>query len=124
MTVHPGKLAAALVAVLAPVVPPELDLSVEGSFIRLGVTGTPWWSGADLAASVTDDTDATVEWVLDSFQTDIAEVTTEPWPAAAPGPMPDAFAEIRQGELVCGYGNPAAPVLQLPAIRLVDIKPP
>ena len=119
MTVDPEKFAAALASALAPVVPPELQLSVDGSRLRLAIAGTPWWSAADRLDDA-DVTDWTVD-VLNGFQTDIAEVTTEPWPATAPAPMPEPFAEIHGDDLVCGYGEPSAPFLQLATIRLEDV---
>jgi hypothetical protein len=115
------KLAPALAAALEPVLPSDMDIDVSGTILRLGLSGTPWWSETDLGSWRTADLDATVEWVLDTFQTDIAEASTEPWPALAPGPMPEPFAEIRDGELLCGYGDPAAPILRLASIPLREI---
>jgi hypothetical protein len=59
-----------------------------------------------------------VEQVLDAFQDEVAETTTEPWPAASPGPRPEPFVEIRRGELLAGYGDMERPVLSLRPIPL------
>src|SRR4051795_4284318 len=76
------KLAVELAAALEPVVPSEVTLSVEGPTLYLSLAGTASWTQADLRSMYDWDADALVEWVLDGFQTDLAELTTEPWPAA------------------------------------------
>jgi len=69
-----------------------------------------------------DDISWTLERVLDHFQDEVAETLAEPWPAAAPGPMPQIFVELRDGRLVAGYGDPADPALTVLSVALKDLR--
>lgn len=127
LSVSPKKLAVALTDRFEPVVPADLEITTRGACIRLAMVGTPWWSELDLAWSLGggphDETlPLAVEQALDGFQDDIAEVTTEPWPATAPEPMPEPFAEIHDGALLAGFGDPSAPVLSLEPIPLGELE--
>ena len=101
----PEQVAAELAARLAAVLPPELHVSVAGSVISLGSgLGSSQhdlsWAVGEFGALA-----SAVEAFLDQLQTDVAEATTEPWPATAPDPMPDSFARIEGDALVAGYEN-------------------
>jgi hypothetical protein len=64
----------------------------------------------------------TLEGILDQFQDEVAETIAEPWPAVAPGPMPETFVELRDGLLVAGYGDPADPALTILSVTLHDLR--
>jgi hypothetical protein len=120
------KLAKALAQRLAPVVPAEFNITSAGASIRLAIRGTAWWSEEDLRwmlerGELEEQVCFAVWKVLDSFQDDFAHEFTEPWPAASPGPMPEPFAQIIDGEVVAGYGDPEDSFVQLQPIRLGDL---
>lgn len=50
-------------------------------------------------------------------------VTTEPWPLRGRGELPTPHADITPdgGAVRLFYGNPAAPVLELEPLRVVDV---
>jgi hypothetical protein len=60
--------------------------------------------------------------ILDQVQDQVAETITEPWPAVAPAAMPEPFAEIRDGRLTAGFGDPADPTLMLLSAALDDLR--
>jgi hypothetical protein len=116
-------LAAALAERLRAVVPPEVEVTAVGSVVRILFAGTPSGMYADLPEwpdeySLCEG----LQGFLDQFQDIAAEATTEPWPATAPDPMPEAFAEIRGDALIIGFGHPSEPVLALPPIGLREIE--
>jgi hypothetical protein len=107
-------------------VPAEFALVTAGESIRLVLRGTPWWSEQDLswmlAESERDEQVCfAVEKVLDDFQDTIAHEFTEPWPAVTPAPMPNPFAQILEGAVIAGYGDPEDPYVRLQPIRLEDL---
>jgi hypothetical protein len=176
--IRAAKLAAKLAERLSEVVPAEMEVSVAGATVSLGVRGMRPGMSADLrpepdspeltvfdlspeqqselgvvvyedpssgireAAGVTDiekwravfpdrprspfleiaDVAWTLEGLLDQFQDEVAETIAEPWPAVAPGPMPTAFAELRDDRLVAGYGGPADPALTVLSVALHDLR--
>ena len=117
-----AKLASALGERFSLVLPPGLEIGVDGTAVMLAETDTGGWRIVDLLwyelAEGEFDVCSAVEQVLDAFQDEAAETTTEPWPAASPGPMPEPFVEIRGGELLAGYGDMERPVLSLRPIPL------
>jgi hypothetical protein len=172
------KLAAKLAEGLAAVVPAEMEVSVAGPVVSVGVRGRRAGMEADLrplpdspeltvfdlspeqqaelgvvvredpssgtrsASGVTDiekwravfperprapfleieDVEWTLENLLNQLQDEVAETIAEPWPAIAPGPMPETFAQIRDGRLVAGYGDPADPALTVLSVTLHDLR--
>ena len=131
------KLAAKLAEGLSAVVPAEMEVSLAGPVVSLGERGRRAGMAADLRpepdppeASVFDrapfleiaDVACTLEGVLDQFQDEVAETIAEPWPAVAPGPMPEPFVELREGRLVAGYGDPADPALTVLSVTLHDLR--
>lgn len=124
--VNPEKLAGALAERLRAVIPAEVEVTATGERIRLSIRGTVGWSEADLRWPLEqwegeEAVCSAVAHVLDGFQDDIAETVGEPWPALSPGPMPEPFAYVRDGELVAGYGDLGAPVLGLEPIGLREL---
>jgi hypothetical protein len=101
--------------------PEEVELRAEGPTIRLRLRGTPFGMDADLSFETGSSLCADLENVLDQIQDEVAEVTTEPWPARAPDPMPEVFAEIRGDNLVVGFGDPHDPALALGPLALADL---
>jgi hypothetical protein len=69
-----------------------------------------------------DEVDWILEGVLDQMQVECAENTAEPWPAIAPGPMPDAYVALRHGVLEAGYGDPASPSLTLLSVPVETLR--
>jgi hypothetical protein len=123
------KLAGALVERLAPLMPPQIELSAVRSTIRLREvdTSTPPGMYADLShyMKLTDQSDvelgSMLENILDQLQDEVAETLTEPWPATAPDPMPAVFVRVAGEGLVIGFGEPDEPVLALRPIPLNDM---
>lgn len=177
--IRASRLAAKLAEGLSAVVPAEMEVSLDGPVVSLGVRGDRPGVAADLRPlpdeaepSVFDlspeqqtelgvvvdedpssgvrsalyvgpsekwravvpepaprapsleieDVEWTLETMLDQLQDEVAETIAEPWPAVAPGPMPEPFAEIRDGRLVGGFGDPAAPVLTVLSVTLHDLR--
>jgi hypothetical protein len=69
-----------------------------------------------------DDVSGHLENLLSQLQDEIAETLTEPWPAVAPEQMPMPFADVRDGRLVLGFGDPADPALTLVSVALEDLR--
>jgi hypothetical protein len=120
------KLARALAQRLEPVVPAEFGITSAGASVRLAIRSTPWWSEEDLrwmleGGELEEQVCFAVWKSLDGFQDFIAREFTEPWPAASPGPMPEPFAQIVDGEVIAGYGDPQDPFVHLQPMRLRDL---
>jgi hypothetical protein len=172
------KLATKLAEGLSEVVPAEMEVSLAGAVVSLGVRGMRAGMAADLrpepdspaltvfdlsaeqqselgvvvyedassgiqsALGVVDsekwravfpdrprapfleiaDVAWTLEGILDQFQDEVAETVAEPWPAVAPGSMPETFVELRDDRLVAGYGDPADPALTVLSVTLHDLR--
>jgi hypothetical protein len=104
------------------------DESSSGVRSAFGVTDSDRWRAAfpaprprarflEIAAAAWR-----LEGILDQFQDEVAETIAEPWPAVAPGPMPETFVELRDGRLVAGYGDPADPVVTVLSVALHDLR--
>jgi hypothetical protein len=119
----PERLAAALSAGLAPVLPPEFEVSYEQDRVRVALRGTPRWSEAHLDWALEAGGVAfALEHALDDFQDFIARELTEPWPAGAPHASALPFARIENDRALAGYGLEPAPVLPLAPIALQDLR--
>jgi hypothetical protein len=121
-----AKLAEALAERLEPIVPAEFEVTAAGASIRLARRGAQLWSEKDLRWMLEDgereEQVCFAVWnTLDDFQDFVARELTEPWPAASPGPMPEPFAQIVDGHVVAGYGDPQDPFVRLQPMRLRDL---
>jgi hypothetical protein len=59
------------------------------------------------------------DYVLDGVQDGVSEATGDAWPGTTE--HPPSYAEVRDGILHFGYGDPAAPVLECEPILLSDL---
>ena len=57
------------------------------------------------------------EHVLSDIQDSLADWSTDPWPAEH-SRLPEPYVRIEGGNLICGYGPPADPVMELEPIPL------
>jgi hypothetical protein len=135
-----AKLANAVSAALAAVLPRGFEVPVINDGLAFGdEQQRAAWSGAEIdeitptgaetsptvelpraTSGPTDPTrlevDELRDYLLDllhQVQADVAEETTEPWPAAAPSAMPEPFVEVGDDQLIAGYGHAADPALSL-----------
>lgn len=86
-----------------------IDIAVRASFPEAG-------SGASRVR-------AAAASALEAAQDELTMVTTEPWPLRGRGELPTPNAEFTaDGDTVrLFYGDPAAPILELEPLRVVDI---
>ncbi len=113
---------------LSTVVPPGWGLELDGDM--LWVTGTQGRIAGSSSAWLINDVlleDEVVPGAVQSLhqiQQEIAEATTEPWPAAS-GPDFRAFPEpdgaLVGNELLLWFGDRSDPVLALDPIDLADV---
>ena len=112
------KFASELHARLAAVIPPEVEVTLDGATIAVGKRGTRW--GMSFYCGWSEELVADgLEGVLDQVQDEVAENTAEPWPAPTPGPMPESFAYLDGTHLIAGWADPTGPVLTL---ELIDLR--
>lgn len=120
----PRKLAIELGAGLDASVPHDVEISVVETVVRIRKRGTPWGMDADMRpprVGVDEAADLLVG-ILDQAQDQVAETIAEPWPAVAPAEMPEPFAEVRDGRLIAGFGDPADPALMVLSAALRDLR--
>jgi hypothetical protein len=74
------------------------------------------------AGSDADRVRAAAASTLEAAQDETTTVTTEPWPLRGRGELPNAHADFTAGgdTVRLFYGDPAAPVLELEPLRVVD----
>lgn len=109
------------------VLPPGWGLEIDGDM--LWITGAHWGAGSG-SAWLTSDVLLEEEVVagavqsLHQIQQEIAEATTEPWPAMS-GPAYRAFPEpdgaLVGDELLLWFGDRSDPALALDPIDLADV---
>jgi hypothetical protein len=80
------------------------------------------WPRRGPPAIPVDSLEGMLVGLLDQFQDEVAETVAEPWPALTPDPMPEPFAEIRDGRLRAGYGDPSVPALTVLSVPLDDLR--
>jgi hypothetical protein len=86
-----------------------IDIAFHASFPEAG-------SGADRVRTA-------AACALEAAQDELTMVTTEPWPPRGRGQLPNPHADLTaDGDKVrLFYGDPAAPVLELEPLRVVDV---
>jgi excisionase family DNA binding protein len=123
-------LASALAQRLAAVVPAQISVTVQAGMVWFTNehghgSGSDIASSASIDGSLVDRVCAAAERTLDCASDMIAEETTEPWPACAGeirGGLPGAGAEPMGDAIRLWFGDPDAPVLELPRIRLDEVR--
>jgi hypothetical protein len=112
-------LAAALVARLNPVLPGHFSLAASTEVVEVHEGGTlvTWMSFVD------GDPEDAVQAFIDQLQSDVSEITTEPWPRDPSGSYEfhEPFVEVRDGAIHVIFGSDDDPVLVLEPIPLSDI---
>ncbi len=120
--------ARAFLAQMSQVMPTGYRVFIEGEMLRLvspdggGAGSSAYWLTADVL--LPDEALQGAVQSLHQIQQEIAEETTEPWPArAGPGSrsFPEPDGEIVLDDLHLWFGDKAAPVLELDLIDLSEV---
>jgi hypothetical protein len=124
--ISPQKLAKALVLRLSAVVPAQFQLSTRGDRLHVDLRGE---MSSILSLNIVEDESRdldkrlqTAVWsVINSLQNDISEDLRTPWPSIDGRTM--AMPEVHSDGVWVHlwYGDAAAPVLKMPAIRIAEI---
>ncbi len=126
--VNPEALADALVARLAPVIPEDWSLAADTTSVVLtDPDGRQYGLTTDLQGGLGPSPQRLLglaEDMLATFQSEIAEATTEPWPARSGEQyrgFPEPAVEILGDALHMRYGDGPSLALTLEPIQLCDI---
>jgi hypothetical protein len=118
-----GVLASYVVEGLRGAMQPGIELSAQGRFIY--ASGESEYPVAGLTYLDGYSREETLRWAaekaLDDLQDGLSHHTTEPWPVDPAGKVVMPFAEIRDCDLVWGYGSPREPVISLPRLPLTAL---
>jgi NAD(P)-dependent dehydrogenase (short-subunit alcohol dehydrogenase family) len=101
---------------LAEILAREDTMSYRSRAQRVSTWSPEGGSGADRVRAAAAST-------LEAAQDELTMVTTEPWPLRGRGELPTPHADFTAaGDTVrLFYGDPAAPVLELEPLRVIDI---
>lgn len=122
------KLAAAIAARLAQVVPPPLDVRAKGGRVTISIAGKSL--GGSAAAAIVEDEDGrtseerivtAIRAILDGVQDAVTRELREPWPnKGGTTALPNARSDGRRVHL--WFGDEQSPSLGLPPIEIAEVE--